>query len=333
MKKTITNLLNAKGTQFATHDIITIPRFTRKPYDLKQVYFISTFIILFIGFGFISYAQVSINTDGSAPDASAMLDVKSTSMGIIFPRLTNAERDLISSPAIGLLIYNTDQNGLQIYDGTVWNSYIPSWECGNKYLDDRNGQIYSTVQIGDQCWMVENINVGTRINGSITQPDNGVIEKYCYDNNESNCDLYGGLYQWDEAMQHVTGEGVQGVCPPGWHVPTDTEWCILENRVDAGAVDCNATGYRGTDAGYHLKYTSGWNTSGNGDNSFGFAALAGGFCSPEISSGIGDEGQWWSSSISITNKSWRRFIAFNDNRVFRFENYQHYGFSVRCLKD
>ena len=66
------------------------------------------------------------------------------------------------------------------------------------------GQTYSIVSIGTQCWMAENLNVGTRIDDPANQTNNSTLEKYCYDNLESNCDVYGGLYQWNEMMQYVT---------------------------------------------------------------------------------------------------------------------------------
>ena len=75
--------------------------------------------------------------------------------------------------------------------------------------------------------MAENLNVGTRISGSSNQTNNSIIEKYCYDDLEANCNTYGGLYQWDEAMQYSATEGVKGICPTGWHLPTDAEWTTL----------------------------------------------------------------------------------------------------------
>ncbi len=120
----------------------------------------------------------------------------------------------------------------------------PTWSCGDTLNDTRDGQNYNTVQIGDQCWMAENLNVGTMIDGSDdqTQQTPEVIEKYCYDNNTANCDTYGGLYQWNEMMHYTTQEGAQGICPAGWHVPTDGEWCTLTQVVDA-TVNCNMSGY------------------------------------------------------------------------------------------
>jgi len=89
------------------------------------------------------------------------------------------------------------------------------------------GQTYNTVQIGAQCWLKENLNIGTKINGTVNQNNNSIIEKYCYGDLESNCNIYGGLYQWNEMMQYVTTAGVQGICPAGWHVPTDDQWATV----------------------------------------------------------------------------------------------------------
>ncbi len=88
-------------------------------------------------------------------------------------------------------------------------------------VDDRDGQqYYSTVLIDDQCWMAENLNYGDQIDGMYNQTNNSIIEKYCYNDLESNCDSLGGLYQWNELMEYTTEEGTQGICPDGWHVAT-----------------------------------------------------------------------------------------------------------------
>ena len=94
---------------------------------------------------------------------------------------------------------------------------VPGLPCGCVAPVTFEGYTYPTVQIGIQCWFRENLKAGTMINvntGGHLQTDNGIIEKYCYDNNPANCDTYGGLYEWNEAMQYVTEDGAQGVCPP-----------------------------------------------------------------------------------------------------------------------
>jgi len=129
-------------------------------------------------------------------------------------------------------------------------------------------KIYNTVTIGTQTWFKENLNVGTKIlsDGNhigSQQKDNGTIEKYCYNNDEVNCDTYGGLYEWAEAMQYVTTEGTQGICPCGWHIPTKGEWETLQSYANNEAVKLidesqtmngytptNETGFSALFAGY-----------------------------------------------------------------------------------
>ncbi len=82
---------------------------------------------------------------------------------------------------------------------------------------------------------------------------NGIIEKYCYDDNTSNCDTYGGLYQWEEMMQYVTTPGAQGICPDGWHLPTDEEFKTMEMALGMSQSEADNTGWRGTDEGSKLK--------------------------------------------------------------------------------
>ena len=95
-------------------------------------------------------------------------------------------------------------------------------------IDERDDQQYNTVLIDEHCWLAENLNYGTRIDGINDQINNSVAEKYCYDDLESNCDIMGALYQWNELMDYSTVEGSQGICPDGWHIPSDGEWIQLE---------------------------------------------------------------------------------------------------------
>jgi len=104
---------------------------------------------------------------------------------------------------------------------------VPSFNCGQNLTDIRDNKVYPTIQLGIQCWMQKNLNYGTSIQGTTEQTDNCTNEKYCYSDNAANCTLYGGLYQWDEVMAYGNTPGSQGLCPPGWHVPTQTEWNTL----------------------------------------------------------------------------------------------------------
>ncbi|MDZ7742845.1 MAG: fibrobacter succinogenes major paralogous domain-containing protein [Bacteroidota bacterium] len=208
-----------------------------------------------------------------------------------------------------------------------------SWSCGDPITDSRDGQTYNTVEIGTQCWMAENLNIGTRIDGEDNQADNGTIEKYCYGDNPSNCDTYGGLYQWNEMMQYITTQGAQGICPPngGWHLPSDDEWCTLTTYIDP-TVDCDAVGYSGTDAGYKMKSTSGWYSNGNGSDAYGFAALPGGSYYTGGFNWIEKLARFWSSTGNGTG-AWGRTLSSSYDKVSRGSDPQEGGFSVRCLKD
>ena len=117
------------------------------------------------------------------------------------------------------------------------------------------------LTIGTQIWGKYNLNVGTMVTGVTAQTNNATLEKYCYANNSTNCTTYGGLYQWDEAMQYVNTAGAQGICPTGSHIPTDNEWKTLEMQLGMTQIQADGTIWRGTDQGTQLKSggTSGLN--------------------------------------------------------------------------
>jgi uncharacterized protein (TIGR02145 family) len=237
-------------------------------------------------------------------------------------------------------VNNSDKN--DVWESNLGNiSQLPlssSWNCGDAFIDSRDGQSYATVQIGSQCWMTKNMNIGMMINSSNNQTDNGTIEKYCYENSTANCDIYGGLYQWDEMMQYVTDTAVQGICPSGWHLSTDYEWMVLEEEVESTTgVNWNTNGWRGTDAGGNLKEagTSHWLSPNTGaTNSSGFTGLPGGSRSPTGTFiHLTYFANFWVSN-QAGSYAWHRTLAYNNAQVDR-NNLVHkvYGFSVRCVRN
>ncbi|MCD4774392.1 MAG: hypothetical protein K8R41_13520 [Bacteroidales bacterium] len=201
------------------------------------------------------------------------------------------------------------------------------------------GQTYNTIQIFSQCWLKENLNVGTMISGSNGMINNGIIEKYCYDDDPAYCNEYGGLYQWDEMMQYTTQQGTQGICPSGWHLPTDEEWKILEGTVDSqygiGDPQWNIYwSFRGFDAGANLKTNSGWYSGGNGTNLFGFSGMPGGGRGHAGDfAGIGENGCWWTSTDEYTGNAWDRSLSGGSPYVYRDAGPQDAGCSVRCVRN
>lgn len=188
------------------------------------------------------------------------------------------------------------------------------------------GQTYNTVKIGTQCWLKENLNIGTRIIGSQNQiATNGIKEKYCYNDLESNCDIFGGLYQWDEMMQGSTTPGVQGICPSGWHVPTNAEFTTLTSFLGGE----NVAGGKMKEAG-----TAHWSAPNTGaTNESGFTALPGGFRSNGLFYELNGKGYFRSSSQADPTNAVYRYLDRNFEKVYSLTSYKSYGLSVRCVKD
>ncbi len=478
------------------------------------------FLFLFLITGMGVFAQVGINTDNSAPDPSAGLDVKFNNKGVLLPRITYIERNAIVSPAEGLMVYctNCDVSGngvvsifqdgkwriidlrcqtpggifqgthissvnqitwnwnpVPIADGYKWNTadnyftaidvgtatsytetglacvtpytryvwayndcgysqwysggpgpltdttisipftapdegiHVPTsyqvvwnwnsvegalgykWNVVNNYntaidmgtgtsktepgvncgaaltryvwaystcgistatvltqlstacpenclplTDVRDGKTYSTVLIGTQCWMRENLNIGTLINNVTNQTNNGIIEKYCYNDLEANCTIYGGLYQWDEMMNYTTSRtsntsGSQGICPAGWHVPSDAEWTQLTTFLGGESMPGGKMKEPGT---------AHWlNPNTGATNSSGFTALPGGFSYTGGYDGgefieLSSHAYFWSAVESSSTDVSCWFLSYFSAQVYSTNYYRETdGLSARCCKD
>jgi uncharacterized protein (TIGR02145 family) len=321
----------------------------------------------FIAASFTSIAQVGLGT--VTPDASAALDITSTTAGLLPPRMTTAERDVINNGvwAEGLTIYNTDTKCLELYNGTDWISVcdgsvvttpppatipgnttctsatISATPCttgelasginggirGNKYANGAGGT-YSVVEIGGQCWMQENIDVNPA--GSIAHDGSTDTGWYGYYSTTYQAAGEGTLLQWSAAMNGATTERAQGVCPTDWHVPSDCEWMYLENSLGMTIAEQQGTGFR--DSGSVGSKLSTFTNNGTGTNSSGFTALLAGFRLTNGSfSSRGTLGFWWSSSETSASNAHRRLLRSSQAGVYRSSLTKAYGFSVRCLKD
>jgi uncharacterized protein (TIGR02145 family)/uncharacterized repeat protein (TIGR02543 family) len=179
--------------------------------------------------------------------------------------------------------------------------------------DNRDGKTYKTVKIGEQTWMAENLNYDVP----------NVTSDVCYNNSADSCAKYGRLYNWATAMggtssSSLSPSGVQGVCPAGWHIPSDAEWTTLVDYVDYPA-------------GTKLKATSGWYNNGNGTDQYGFSALPGGY---GISDGgfynAGIYGIWW---VATENNASGRGMGYNVEYLSRDDNDKTSLYSVRCVMD
>jgi uncharacterized protein (TIGR02145 family) len=195
-------------------------------------------------------------------------------------------------------------------------------------VTDMDGNVYHTIAIGTQIWMVENLKTTRYCNGDAIQEITGnkalgnlTQGAYCnYGNKSNNADTYGRLYNWNAVKDS------REIAPPGWHVATDEEWETLITHLGAKE-----------EVGGKLKEadTKHWESPNkDATNNTGFTALPGGyrkhsgtFC------GIGNYGGWWSSSESKAANAWGRLMYYYNSAVYRVNYAKKSGFSVRCVKD
>lgn len=201
-----------------------------------------------------------------------------------------------------------------------------------------HGYEYDVVRIGTQCWFAENLRTTTYRDGYLipagltgeewSSATSGATAVYgegssdCFDTCDEvqNVEHYGRLYNW------YAVDDTHGLCPNGWHVPTDGEWTTLTNFI-------TSQGFSGTE-GTALKSMSGWYESGNGTDDFGFSTLPGGFREPTHGSFSGalSDCTFWSSSPN-DGDAWSRYLNYILTGFNRYSAKPRFGFSVRCLKD
>ncbi|MBI2281130.1 MAG: hypothetical protein HYU68_10640 [Bacteroidetes bacterium] len=208
---------------------------------------------------------------------------------------------------------------------------------------------------GTQIFATTNLNVGVQITSATTQTNNGIVEKYCYNDVAANCATYGGLYQWDEAMNYTATSncdpcgagGVQGQCPTGYHIPTDLEWsryeyCVENNITPTGATSLatfqTSTGWRGTNSavgpGAKMKVTSSNTPVWDGTNTSGFNALPAGYSLGGSSYSLGTSAFYWSATESSGADALIRILNTGNGRSNRnMFNKTTFDTSVRCLQN
>lgn len=188
--------------------------------------------------------------------------------------------------------------------------------------DVRDGQTYKTVKIGDQWWMAQNLNYAY-----LEPTADEDSSSFCFKNDDSFCVDYGRLYLWSAAMDSTgiwtTNDKERGVCPDGWHLPSEAEWDALFKAVGGGGT-----------AALVLKSTSGWYNGGNGTDAFGFSVLPADYRTAEKDYyyDVGERAYFWSSSERYSN-AMIQFFAYNFDYVHTAGVNKDRAYSVRCLKD
>lgn len=201
----------------------------------------------------------------------------------------------------------------------LW-AFVPA--SAQETVTDYDGNVYHVVKIGTQKWLKENLK-------SLHYSDGAPIPDVAsYDDSDSLANIYGRLYTWDAAMRDSTVQGTQGVAPLGWHVPSDSEWTVVENFLGGAPV-----------AGGKMKdsVTGFWNAPNTGaDNSSGFTALPGGeydgYSNPQIYALLYQYAVFWTSTQSNSTQAVERYLSYNSAACLPYSWYKVMKYSVRCLK-
>ncbi len=284
-----------------------------------------------------SYSQnVGIGT--TTPDSSAALEIKSSSQGFLPPRLTTTQRNAITNPAIGLQIYNTTTDCLEIFAKGRWQPIYCATAAPNPIntdttiITDIDGNAYPTVKICNQTWTAKNLNVSHYRNGDIipqvTDPAQWAsltTGAWCWYNYESATygATYGKLYNW------YAVNDARGLAPEGWHVPRDGEWNSLANCLGGATI-----------AGGKMKEsgTTHWNIPNtDATNSSSFTGLPAGFRNFDGLFGhFGHIGVWWCSTDNNINASWAwnySLYAEYSSLMIAPDGSKNCGYTIRCIKD
>jgi len=229
-----------------------------------------------------------------------------------------------------------------VYSDEVSATTGPSWACEDNL--EYGEESYETIRLGDQCWFQENLNVtegNTNLNCEIT--------RHCYGDNRVNCIHYGGLYSFQDAACNENYEGLQGICPLGWRIPTNEDWVMLETELGMRESEAEKYGFRGSNEGSKLAgrydlWERGMLKENNEFANSGFNVLPSGYQpahNPTLFYGKGEKGIFWSSTLANEDEGCAvmqtaysiREIEYDNTRVGRDCVGERGTASIRCVRD
>jgi len=271
--------------------------------------------------------------------------VSATSMsGDVGPLVPGNNRHIIWNPGIDYPNRYSAQTKLMVFTYNI-ESLNP---CpGAPTVSDYDGNVYNTILFGSQCWMKENLKT-IRTSAGVN------ITRTCYNNNPENCEFYGGLYDWYTMMNgagssYSNPSGVQGICPTGWHIPSDSEWTeltdylintyadIIESNIGNSLKSCrqvNSPWNSDCNTSDHPRWNE--NSDFYGTNDFDFSSLPGGQYHGDFSYALGEGANWWTTTNSTSGYYsifWTRYIGFNSGSLLQLQSAPSFSYSIRCIRD
>jgi len=223
-------------------------------------------------------------------------------------------------------------------------------DCLDITATDYDGNVYHTVKLGTQCWMKENLRTTHYADGTAiplsTASSNSVARRYYPNNNAANVSNYGYLYNWTAVMNGASSSssnpsGVQGICPTGWHVPSDNEWTVLLNFIGSKE-EYQCTYNESTYIAKALASNTGWNSSSSSccvgqnlatNNATGFGAMPSGLFYASSFYDFGADAYFWSATTFSSSEAYIRQLIYNSRGVTQSYNSFNRGFSVRCVRN
>lgn len=302
-------------------------------------------------------AQNGLSSSAETFEGNGSLGVENDSTGMSQTDSLGGQIEMSGSSSSGRPDFfsdNTETTSSESVSSSSYDGIDPATVVKSTLTDERDGKVYKTVKIGEQTWMAENLKYDYKIEDD---EGNVVIRSYCT-GNEENCDTLGRLYTWSVAVDSAAlfsedakgcGLGVrnckhkdrvQGICPSGWHVPSDSEWVVLFETVGGENV-----------AGYHLKSKTGWPSknvyviggggygmgtmSSNGDDIYGFSACPTVVWHYDEYKDSDGWAPYWTSDERENDDTQALYASFGEERKGGHASLypRHMGFLVRCVMD
>ncbi len=250
-------------------------------------------------------------------DSMAMVRQQGSDCGPFVVKWSNGQVHEISKPFDTIRLKGERQMEVVYTDvcGNTSKAEAHFWPKGTKgTVTDMQGNLHSTVQIGGQTWMAENLRTE-------------LPHSWCFEEKELHCELFGRLYPWYVALE---------ACPEGWHLPTDDDWKQMERQLGMDTTELDFAYLRGDGIGGKLKsVTHHWDYFNEGaTDESGFSAMPGG---PRYRLGqygmVGHNATWWTATQADSAMAWFRYVGHSHSKVGRLYNEKIDGHSVRCIKN